>query len=71
MALAVMATLGFILSNVFFPIARYNTWKRAITVQALQGSGINAMSAESDSDNSSATFLPMSIMFLDQVDAHI
>ncbi|MFK8068913.1 MAG: SPFH domain-containing protein [Gammaproteobacteria bacterium] len=53
----------------FYPFGRYNSWKRAMTVQAEKGanSGINA---EKDSGNTSASLDPMSIMFLDQVDAH-
>jgi len=54
----------------FYPFGRYNSWKRAMTVQALSGSGINAINAEKDSDSTSASLPPMSIMFLDQVDAH-
>ncbi|TQV88148.1 SPFH domain-containing protein [Aliikangiella coralliicola] len=54
----------------FYPFGRYNSWKRAMTVQALQGSSGNAIRAEKDSDNTSASLPPMSIMFLDQVDAH-
>ncbi|MGB0495343.1 MAG: hypothetical protein ACPGJI_03220 [Kangiellaceae bacterium] len=54
----------------FYPFGRYNSWKRAMTVQALSGSRGNAIRAEKDSDNTSASLPPMSIMFLDQVDAH-
>lgn len=54
----------------FYPFGRYNSWKRAMTVQALSGSGINAINAEKESTNTSASLPPMSIMFLDQVDAH-
>lgn len=54
----------------FYPFGRYNSWKRAMTVQALSGSSGNAIRAEKDSDNTSASLPPMSIMFLDQVDAH-
>ncbi|MDQ7048863.1 MAG: SPFH domain-containing protein [Enterobacterales bacterium] len=54
----------------FFPFGRYNSWKRAMTVQSHSGSGSNAIRAEKDSDNTSASLPPMSIMFLDQVDAH-
>ena len=53
----------------FYPFGRYNSWKRAMTVQALQGSSGNAIRAEKDSDNTSASLAPMRIMFLDQVDA--
>ena len=54
----------------FYPFGRYNAWKRAMTVQALVGANHNAIYAEQDSNNSSASLPPMSIMFLDQVDAH-
>ncbi len=54
----------------FYPFGRYNSWKRAMTVQALKGSSGNMVRAENDTDNSSASLPPMSIMFLDQVDAH-
>ncbi|VAW69753.1 hypothetical protein MNBD_GAMMA09-2311 [hydrothermal vent metagenome] len=54
----------------YFPFGRYNSWKRAMTVQALKGSSANSIRAESDSANTSASLPPMSIMFLDQVDAH-
>jgi regulator of protease activity HflC (stomatin/prohibitin superfamily) len=54
----------------FYPFGRYNSWKRAMTVQALRGEGGNAIRAEKDSANTSASLPPMSIMFLDQVDAH-
>ncbi len=53
----------------FYPFGRYNSWKRAMTVQALTGSRGDAIRAEKDSDNTSASLPPMSIMFLDQVDA--
>ncbi len=53
----------------FFPFGRYNAWKRAMTVQADASPGDN-ISAELDSDSTSANLPPMSIMFLDQVDAH-
>lgn len=55
----------------FYPFGRYNSWKRAMTVQSLHGSSGNAIRAEKDSDNTSASLPPMSIMFLDQVDAHV
>lgn len=54
----------------FYPFGRYNSWKRAMTVQASSGSSINSISAENESDNTSASIPPLSIMFLDQVDAH-
>lgn len=54
----------------FYPFGRYNSWKRAMTVQAIQGSNGGAIRAENDTDNTSASLPPLSIMFLDQVDAH-
>jgi regulator of protease activity HflC (stomatin/prohibitin superfamily) len=53
----------------FYPFGRYNSWKRAMTVQALNGAGGNAIRAEKDSANTSASLPPLNIMFLDQVDA--
>ena len=41
-----------------------------MTVQAVRGAGDGAIRAESDSGHASATLPPLSIMFLDQVDAH-
>ena len=52
----------------FFPFGRYNSWKRAMTVQALSGSS-GSIKAEKDSSNTSASLPPMNIIFLDQVDA--
>ena len=64
----------------FYPFGRYNSWKRAMTVQAIQQpqSGRfksitgpdNGINAESDSHNTSANLPPLNIMFLDQVDAY-
>lgn len=54
----------------FYPFGRYNSWKRAMTVQAISGSSGSSIRAEKDSMNTSASLPPMSIMFLDQVDAH-
>ena len=54
----------------FYPFGRYNAWKRAMTVQSLAGMGSKSFRAESDSNKTSASMPPMSIMFLDQVDAH-
>ena len=54
----------------FYPFGRYNAWKRAMTVQSEIGASGNAIRAEKDSNNSSANLPPLSIMFLDQVDAH-
>jgi len=52
----------------FYLWGRWNPWKRALTVQAVQGG--NHVSAEEDSDSTSASMPPMNIMFLDQVDAN-
>lgn len=56
----------------FYPFGRYNSWKRAMTVQAIRegGSASGAINAEQDSNSASASLPPLSIMFLDQVDAH-
>ncbi|MBA4500962.1 SPFH domain-containing protein [Marinobacterium marinum] len=54
----------------FYPFGRYNSWKRAMTVQAVSGSSKDAITSEKDADNASASLPPLSIMFLDQVDAH-
>jgi len=53
-----------------FILGRYNSWKRAMTVQALEGANYGQVSAEQDSSHTSASLPPLSIMFLDQVDAH-
>jgi regulator of protease activity HflC (stomatin/prohibitin superfamily) len=53
----------------FYPFGRYNAWKRAMTVQASTGAA-HTIRSEKDSDSTSASLPPMSIMFLDQVDAH-
>jgi len=52
----------------FYPFGRYNSWKRAMTVQAVSNSS-SSIRAERDSANTSASLPPLSIMFLDQVDA--
>lgn len=56
----------------FYPFGRYNAWKRAMTVQAVDGVSTlkKTIRAENDSDSTSASLPPLSIMFLDQVDAH-
>lgn len=54
----------------FYPFGRYNAWKRAMTVQAANDPNNKMISAEKDTNNTSANLPPMSIMFLDQVDAH-
>ena len=61
----VVTTVGY----KFYPFGRYNSWKRAMTVQAVRDS-LNSIDAEKDSASASANLPPMSIMFLDQVDAH-
>ncbi len=53
----------------FYLFGRWNSWKRAMTVQAVSGES-TGIRAERDSDNTSANLPPMNIMFLDQVDAH-
>jgi regulator of protease activity HflC (stomatin/prohibitin superfamily) len=52
---------------------RYNAWKRAMTVQAVAESEQTQLEAETDgiAIGASASLPPLSIMFLDQVDAHI
>ena len=47
---------------------RYNAWKRAMTVQVVTGVK-EGMNAESDSASASASLPPLTIMYLDQVDA--
>jgi regulator of protease activity HflC (stomatin/prohibitin superfamily) len=54
----------------FYPFGRYNAWKRAMTVQATSASFSKAITSEGDPDSTSASLPPLSIMFLDQVDAH-
>ncbi|PKF60817.1 hypothetical protein CW745_13160 [Psychromonas sp. psych-6C06] len=54
----------------FYPFGRYNAWKRAMTVQSINGATVNSINAEKDANEAAATLPPMSIMFLDQVDAH-
>jgi len=56
----------------FYPFGRYNAWKRAMTVQAIQKNSYDSTQAENDSDESdaSANLPPLNIMFLDQVDAY-
>lgn len=49
---------------------RVNAWKKAMTVQAIEGSGgDNLENAEGDNGGTSATLDPLRIQFLDQVDA--
>lgn len=54
----------------FYPFGRYNSWKRAMTVQASSDKGDKGINAERDTASASASLPPLSIMFLDQVDAH-
>ncbi|MCP5078103.1 MAG: hypothetical protein GY951_08625 [Psychromonas sp.] len=54
----------------FYPFGRYNAWKRAMTVQSVSGITSNSINAEKDANEAAASLPPMSIMFLDQVDAH-
>ena len=51
-----------------FLFGRWNSWKRAMTVQALAGSK-TTYNAENNSSFTSASLPPLRIMFLDQVDA--
>ncbi|MEZ5659625.1 MAG: SPFH domain-containing protein [Burkholderiaceae bacterium] len=53
----------------FFLFGRWNAWKRAMTVQAVEGGRSDALSAERDTSDTSASLPPLNIMFLDQVDA--
>lgn len=54
----------------FFFFGRWNSWKRATTVQAVLGGHDNNVSAELESaQGGSASLPPLNIMFLDQVDA--
>lgn len=53
----------------FYPMGRWNAWKRALTVQSVKGAtGLDTF-AEVESEETSASMPPMSIVFLDQVDA--
>jgi len=54
----------------FYPFGRYNAWKRAMTVQSINGVASNSINAEKDANEAAASLPPLSIMFLDQVDAH-
>ncbi len=66
----------------FFPLGRYNAWKRAMTVQAtgslnpssrlgsFASNNTGGINAEKDGNNASANLPPLNIMFLDQVDAY-
>ncbi|MGH1374145.1 MAG: SPFH domain-containing protein [Cellvibrionaceae bacterium] len=52
----------------FYPFGRYNSWKRAMTVQSANGLS-DSVNAEKEVGGSSAGLPPLNIMFLDQVDA--
>ncbi len=52
----------------FYPFGRYNSWKRAMTVQAISGAS-GSIKAEYESSDTSASLPPLSIIYLDQVDA--
>lgn len=53
----------------FFFFGRWNSWKRAMTVQAVQGGNDAKVTAEQESSDTSASLPPLNIMYLDQVDA--
>ena len=52
----------------FYLFGRWNSWKRAMTVQAVLGSK-TTYNAEKNTASTSASLPPQRIMFLDQVDA--
>lgn len=56
----------------YYGMGHYNSWKKAMTVQAVAGGNENKdMSAESEGGvYTSASLPPLNIMFLDQVDAN-
>ena len=54
----------------FFFFGRWNSWKRALTVQAVKGGSENLDYVEVESSETSAALPPQNIMFLDQVDAN-
>lgn len=54
----------------FYFWGRWNAWKRAMTVQAVQGASGKISYAEVESAETSAALPPLNIMFLDQVDAN-
>lgn len=53
----------------FFFFGRWNAWKRALTVQAVEGGSEDLNYTEVESSETSAALPPQNIMFLDQVDA--
>lgn len=55
----------------FFFFGRWNSWKRATTVQAVIGGHVDKVQAEEEAgEGGSASLPPLNIMFLDQVDAN-
>lgn len=54
----------------FFFFGRWNSWKRALTVQAVKGGTEDLAYVEVESSETSAALPPQNIMFLDQVDAN-
>lgn len=54
----------------FFFFGRWNAWKRALTVQAVEGGSEKLDYTEVESSETSAALPPQNIMFLDQVDAN-
>ena len=54
----------------FFFFGRWNSWKRALTVQAVRGGSETLDYVEVEHSETSAALPPQNIMFLDQVDAN-
>lgn len=54
----------------FFFLGRWNSWKRALTVQAVRGGSETLDYVEVETSETSAALPPQNIMFLDQVDAN-
>ena len=54
----------------FYFFGRWNSWKRALTVQAVRGGSEDLAYVEVESSETSAALPPQNIMFLDQVDAN-
>ncbi|WP_290517314.1 SPFH domain-containing protein [Alcanivorax sp.] len=54
----------------FFLFGRWNSWKRALTVQAVRGGSETLDYVEVENSETSAALPPQNIMFLDQVDAN-
>ncbi len=53
----------------FYLFGRWNSWKRAMTVQATRLS-VERMAAQEESSQTSANMGPLNIIFIDQVDAN-